>query len=237
MRHTAVNRPFPLVAAALAGALLLAACGGSDDGDGGVGGGGAADTTTLSQMFSTDFEPACRNNPVAGATPYDPTRTGIHKLVLLDGASVDELSEGFLDIPTEWTILFDAATDQYATAELVVCSIRITTTLVQECTGYQTDGVDTGNVVQLYSADYDVSVHAATTGAELGRTTVSAIGTECPSSCRSRRVKPRRTGSRPTRRRWLRSCARSPRPEHRRGHSGLEGAQPLTPYVSCRGWP
>ena len=51
---------------------------------------------------------------------------------------------------------------------------------MQECTGYESDGVETGNVVNLYSADYDVSIHAATTGEELGRTTVSAIGTECP---------------------------------------------------------
>ena len=54
------------------------------------------------------------------------------------------------------------------------------TTLVEECTGYQTDGVDTGNVVNLYSADYAVSVHEATTGKELGATTITATATECP---------------------------------------------------------
>lgn len=180
MRRAAATRSSTLVATVVAGVLLLAACGGSDDESSGGGDSGGSDTTMLSQMFASDFEPACRNNPVAGATPYDPARPGVHKLVLLDGTSIDALSEGFLDIPSEWTILFDTETDQYATAELVVCTIRTTTTLVQECTGYQTDGVDTGNVVNLYSAEYDVSVHEATTGAELGRTTVSAIGSECP---------------------------------------------------------
>ena len=184
MRHTATRRSLSVAATIVSATLLFAACGGSDENTGADSGGGGSsgggETTMLSQMFASDFEPACRNSPVAGATAYDPTRAGIHKLVLMDGTSIDDLSEGFLDIPSEWTILFDAATDQYATAELVVCVVRTTTTLVQECTGYQTDGVDTGNVVNLYSAEYDVSVHAATTGAELGRTTVSAIGTECP---------------------------------------------------------
>lgn len=178
--RAATRRPFTIAAAVVAGALALAACGGSDSEGGDAGSGGGSDTTMLSQMFASDFEPACRTNPVAGATAYDPARAGLHKLVLLEGTSIDAVDEGFLDIPSEWTILFNTETDAYATAELVLCVVRTTTTLVQECTGYESDGVETGNVVNLYSADYDVSIHAATTGEELGRTTVSAIGTECP---------------------------------------------------------
>jgi hypothetical protein len=165
-------------------ALALTACGGSNsstDSNGAAEGGNDAVTTTqFTQMFSSDFAPACRNNPVEGATPYDPARAGIHKVVTLQGTDTDELNEGFLSIPTEWTITFDVATDQYATAELVLCVIRVNATLAQECTGYETDGVETDNVVNLYSADYLVAVHEATTGKQLGSTTITATATECP---------------------------------------------------------
>lgn len=161
--------------ALVACALLLVACGSDSGSDA-----GASDATVLSQMFASDFEPACRNSPVAGATPYDAARPGIHKVVVQSGTDTDQLDEGFLDVPAEWTILFDTATDQYATAELVLCVVRTNATLVQECTGYEVDGAVTDDIVNLYSADYAVSVHAATTGAELGATTISAVATDCP---------------------------------------------------------
>lgn len=174
------HRPRRLVAAfVLAGSAVLFGGCGSDDSSG-SGGDGGSDETLLSQMFASDFEPACRNSPVAGATAYDATRPGIHKVVVQSGTDTDEMNEGFLDLPAEWTILFDAATDQYATAELVLCVVRTNATLVEECTGYESDGTETDNVVNLYSADYDVSVHEATTGAELGATTIAAVAEECP---------------------------------------------------------
>lgn len=163
--------------------VALSACGGGSSGGETAstsGGDNGPTTTQFTQMFSSDFEPACRSNPVEGATPYDAAKPGIHKVVTLTGTDTDELSEGFLDIPSEWTITFDVATDQYATAELVLCVIRANTTLAQECTGYESDGVVTDNVVNLYSADYAVSVHEATTGKQLGATTVTATATECP---------------------------------------------------------
>ncbi len=169
------QRAISRAAAVVVIVLSAAACASSDSAKS-----ADPDTTALEQMFPSDFEPACRNNPVTGATPYDPARAGIHKVVLLAGTSVDDLSEGFLDLPSEWMILFDTESDQYATAELVLCVVRTTTTLVKECTGYESDGVETDNVVKLYSAEYDVSAHEATTGAEVGRSTVSAIADECP---------------------------------------------------------
>ena len=163
--------------------VALGACGGGSSGGDTAGKSSSADgptTTQFTQMFSSDFEPACRSNPVEGATPYDTAKPGIHRVVTMTGADTDELTEGFLDIPSEWTITFDVATDQYATAELVLCVIRANATLAQECTGYESDGVVTDNVVNLYSADYAVAVHEATTGKQLGATTVTATATECP---------------------------------------------------------
>ena len=156
----------------LVGTLALTACSSSDDG--GSSGGNS------SKMFPADFEPACRSNPVAGATAYNPATPGIHPLVALSGEDTNQLDEAYLDIPTEWTIVFSDATDEYATAELVLCVVRTGATLVEECTGYESDGQATDNVVQLYSADYQVQMHEAVTGKELGRTAFTASPTECP---------------------------------------------------------
>ena len=92
----------------------------------------------------------------------------------------NELDEAYLDIPTEWTIVFSDATDEYATAELVLCVARTGATLVEDCTGYESDGQATDNVVQLDSADHQVQMHEAVTGKELGRTAFTASPTECP---------------------------------------------------------
>lgn len=172
------TRFFAFAAAGLlAATVALGAC--SSD-DGGNADSGAGDGNS-SKMFPTDFEPACRNNPVAGATAYNAATPGVHKLVALSGEDATQLDEGYLDLPAEWTVVFSDATDEYAKAELVLCVVRTSATLAQECTGYQSDGQDTGNVVQLYSADYAVSMHEATTGKELGAATITAEATDCPS--------------------------------------------------------
>ena len=157
----------------LLGMLALAACSSSDD-TGSSGG-------NSSKMFPTDFEPACRSNPVTRSTAYSPAVSGIHPLVAFSGESIDQLDEAYLDIPTEWTIVFSDATDEYAKAELVLCVVRTSATLVEECTGYESDGQATDNVVHLYSAEYALSMHEAATGKELGSTAITANPTECPS--------------------------------------------------------
>ena len=110
------HRNTRLLALVAATAIALAGCGSDGDGGGGGGsgtaggGGGGGETTQLVQMFASDFEPACRNNPVEGATPYTPATPGIHKVVTQQGTDADELNEGFLDLPSECTILFIIAT-------------------------------------------------------------------------------------------------------------------------------
>lgn len=167
----------PITRAALVTLLVIAGlavtgCGSSS--------GASSEVTMLPQMFPDEFEPACRNYPVEGAAPYDAARPGIHKVVTMEGTDTDELVEGYLDLPSEWTIIFDADSDQYATGELVLCVVRTNATLAQECTGYQSDGEATDNVVNLYSTEYSVSVHEAATGRELGATTIPVTATECP---------------------------------------------------------
>ena len=53
-------------------------------------------------------------------------------------------------------------------------------TRLKECTGYQDNGRDTDDKVNLRSATYSVSVHEATTGKELGATELSGSDDSCP---------------------------------------------------------
>lgn len=150
----------------------LAACSSSDDG--GSSGGNS------SKMFAQDFEPACSGNPVAGATAYDPATPGIHPLVALEGIDANPLAESYADVPAEWKIVFSDATDEYAKAQLVLCMVRTASEFIDECTGYESDGQATENVVQLYSAQYAVQMYEAATGKELGRTSFTTNPEACP---------------------------------------------------------
>ena len=51
---------------------------------------------------------------------------------------------------------------------------------LKECTGYQDNGRDTDDKVNLQSATYSVSIHEATTGKELGATELSGSDDSCP---------------------------------------------------------
>ncbi len=59
---------------------------------------------------------------------------------------------------------------------------RTDATLVQTCDGYLDDaGEDSGNVVEMYDAAYDVRLIAATTGEVVATTQLDATDDECPS--------------------------------------------------------
>jgi hypothetical protein len=79
-------------------------------------------------------------------------------------------------MPTSW----DPVTGQEFTTELVACIARTDATLVETCEGYESDDVATGNVVETYDATYEVRLLAATTGEELGTTTIEASAGDCP---------------------------------------------------------
>ena len=64
--------------------------------------------------------------------------------------------------------------------ELVVCAERVSAVKVEDCTGYEVDGVVTDNLVHLNEVVYEVSLHEARTGAELAATTITARDEQCP---------------------------------------------------------
>ena len=138
---------------------------------------GATSPPTIAEVnILTDFGDVCRGVSLAGATIYDPARTGIHPLITMAGEPPSYEQVGAL-LPDKW----DPAIGEEQTVELVVCLDRTTATLTQTCDGYlDDDGNDSGNTVEMYDASYDVRLVAATTGEAVASTQMDATDTECP---------------------------------------------------------
>jgi hypothetical protein len=164
-------------------ALSLAGCGddgGSDDARAaGVDDSADSGDTSTDVLFPDDFKPVCQGATVSRATAYDETATA-HK-ALYFASSDDALTERTSDLPGDWTVAFTPDADALAAIDVVLCAVRTGEELVQECTGYEDDGVDTGNTVNWHTATYEVSVRAATTGQVLAQETMEATDEACPS--------------------------------------------------------
>jgi hypothetical protein len=77
-------------------------------------------------------------------------------------------------------VQFDASSDSYTKVDTVACVEVKDEQPLKECTGYQDDGHDTSNSVDVRSATYTVSVHKAATRKELGVTELSGTDDSCP---------------------------------------------------------
>ena len=150
------------------------------------GGGGPTATLTTAtstaamatKLFGTDFEPVCKGATVSRATAYSATAPS-HKIVLFSPYGGDVI-EDTTALPADWMVEFDANSNAYAKVDIVGCVEVKDEQPLKECTGYQDDGHDTSNLVDLRSATYTVSVHEATTGKELGTTELSGTDDSCP---------------------------------------------------------
>jgi hypothetical protein len=174
-------------------ASLIVGCGGSEGSDGAAsgdaassdgssdGGDGAPATTAAPEnLFDTDFVPACDGVGVPQATAYDAAAGVIHPVVVLAGGNAGDLYGRIGAVSEAWTRQWtQEAPLAMAEIELVVCAERQSSTVIEECTGYEVDGVATGNVVRLHEAVYAVSLRAAATGAEIASTTITARE-DCP---------------------------------------------------------
>jgi hypothetical protein len=116
---------------------------------------------------------------VSRATAYD-AAAAAHKVVLFSSYDGD-LIEDTSTLPEDWMAQFDANGDAYAKVDTVACVEVKDEQPLKECTGYQNDGHDTDNKVDLRTATYTVSVHEATTGKELGTTELDGTDDSCPS--------------------------------------------------------
>jgi hypothetical protein len=91
-----------------------------------------------------------------------------------------DVIEDTTTLPPDWMVQFDANSDAYAKVDTVVCVAAKDEQPLKECTGYQDEGHDTNNSVDLRSATYTVSVREATTGKELGSTELTSSDDTCP---------------------------------------------------------
>jgi len=131
------------------------------------------------KLFADDFRGVCQGATVSRARAYD-SGTAPHKVVLFTPYSGD-LIEDTSTLPEDWMVQFDANADAYAKVDTVACVEVKDEQPLKECTGYQDNGRDTDNKVNLQSATYAVSVHEATTGKELGSTELAGSDDSCPS--------------------------------------------------------
>jgi hypothetical protein len=127
----------------------------------------ASATATAAKLFLDDLQAACKGATVSRATRYD-AGAPTHEVILFSpygGGVVEDMST----LPEDWMVQFDANSDAYAKVDTVACVEVKDEQPLKECTGYQDDGHDTSNTVDLRSADYTVSVREATTDKELGQ--------------------------------------------------------------------
>jgi hypothetical protein len=159
------------MALAMTAALAVTACGG-ESGDAGT------DTTPTepgNSLFADDFESVCRGVAVPAATPYESGTPGIHPLLVFSGAA-PEFTQDFTALPDGWVAQYP----DLAGTELVACLNLVSATLVDTCTGYDVD-LEGDYSVETYDAVYDVVLYAATTAAEIARTTLDVPAAGCPS--------------------------------------------------------
>src|SRR4051794_34383961 len=127
---------------------------------GGIPTGGPAPAAPA-KLFADDFRGACGGATVSRATPYEAAAPS-HKTILFS-PSGNRLVEDTSTLPADWMVQFDANADAYAAVDTVVCEEVQSDHSIKECSGYQDDGQDTANRVDLRGATYTVSVHEAVT--------------------------------------------------------------------------
>jgi hypothetical protein len=129
-------------------------------------------------LFADDFRGVCSGATESRASAYDPG-AATHKVLLFSPYGGD-LIEDTGTLPQDWMVQFDANSNAYAKVDVVACIQAKDEEPLKECTGYQDDGHDTNNKVDLRSASYTVSAREATTGKELGTTELTGSDDSCP---------------------------------------------------------
>jgi hypothetical protein len=178
-------------------AAVVVGCGGANNGSDGASSGvdahGAAvdastpltpaastPATEANDIFDTDFLGACDGVGFAGAAAYEPTPGVIHPVVVLAGQGTEMYGRTGA-VREAWTRAWATEnTRAMSEIQLVACAEKQSSTKVQDCAGYQVDGVDTDHVVHLNEVVYAVSLRVAQTGAELASTSITARDAECP---------------------------------------------------------
>jgi len=172
--------PWFLVAAVALIAAIVSSCSGGSSGNVATADVVAPTTSSLPDIFDTDFVGACDGVGNERAARFSQTPGVVHPVLVLAGAGT-EMSSRSTSVREAWTRTWTPEnTAALAEIELVVCAERLSAAKVEDCTGYEVDGVITDHTVHLNEAVYQVSLHEARTGAELAATTITARDEQCP---------------------------------------------------------
>jgi hypothetical protein len=174
--------------------LVLGACGGGGDGASSAGstttaGGGSGASTTAAKIggdgklpaFSSEFDRVCTTQVgFPGAHAYEGAGA-IHPVMLFEEYRGESLVASSRSLPDGWTIKEDTNFEdnsELAGVELIACS-----NLTKETpTGKHCEFEDDGTKVDLELVDttFKLTVYTASTGKEVGTSTLEAKSTECP---------------------------------------------------------
>lgn len=133
--------------------------------------------------FISDFDRVCTTQVgFGGAAPYDDASPGLHPMVLFESFGADgTLLESSREFPAGWAVEQDSNFEdnsELAAVQLVVCSVRVGGTPNGTKCEFDSDGETL--TLELVDATYEVTVHRAATGEEVGAFTLDAASTECP---------------------------------------------------------
>lgn len=133
-------------------------------------------------MFESDFDRVCTTQVgFGGATSYEPV-AGIHPVLLFQETDSGTLITSSAELPAGWAIEQDSNFDdnsELAPIELVACAVVAKTTPNGVTCDFEDDDGST-ITLDLVDTTYEMTVHAATTGAVLGTEVIEAVDTECP---------------------------------------------------------
>jgi hypothetical protein len=115
-----------------------------------------------------------------GAKAYEKT-PGVHPVALFEDYRGEGLVASSRSLPAGWAVKDDANfqdNSEFAAVELVACSDRVKETPTgKQC---ELDNKGTKVKLELVDATYVVKVYTASTGKELGSTTLEAKSKDCP---------------------------------------------------------
>ncbi|SMD24320.1 hypothetical protein SAMN05661093_08421 [Kibdelosporangium aridum] len=186
VKHRPVLSHVRVIAPLLVAVLGLSACNSSTSGapasGSGAGSTGAAQEAKKDKvLFESDFEGVCSGAPQAAAAAYDKSQAGIHPaLGFYSPSSAVDTKMIAMQIPDGFTREWTDGKNTLAEVQLVVCAKRVKDSVVKKCDGYQRDGKDSGQVVTLHNATYEVKLYAAKTGQEVAAKTIDLKADECP---------------------------------------------------------
>jgi hypothetical protein len=173
----------PLVVALLGLAACNSSTSGAPSSGSGSGGSAAQEAKKDKVLFDNDFEDVCSGAPQTGAAAYDKAQPGIHPVLgfaplttRADASRMVRMSE----IPESFTRQWKDGQNTLAEIQLVVCAKRTKDTVGKKCDGYKKDGKDTGQVLTLHNATFELKLYAAKTGDQIATKTVELKQTECP---------------------------------------------------------